>query len=104
MVPDDFVDDEAKKLLAEFGIEVGFLGQLSKPRDLARFAVGIRRGEGGFRLVFAYRLGDPEPFSEHVNDRGIDVVDALAKDGELRIAPRLGGFVVLRGVGHRLQG
>lgn len=97
MVPDHFVDDEAKEFFGKLGIEIGLLRQLSQPRDLARLAVGIGRGQGGSGLVFADCLRDPEPFGEHMDDRGIDIVDALAEGSKNRIW--LGRR--LRFVGHR---
>ena len=88
MVPDHFVDHEANELLAEFGIEIGFDRQRAQAFDLKRLAARIARRETGLGLVLAYRLGDAEAFGEHVDQRRVDVVDALTIAGENRIVLR----------------
>jgi len=72
------VDDEAQELLREFGVETRFLGEMPQPRDLALLAARIGGRQAGLRLVAADRLGHLEPFGEHVDQRGIDIVDAAA--------------------------
>jgi len=78
VVANHFVDDEAQEFLGEFGVEIGLFRQFAQPCDLALFARGIGGRQGHARLVFAYRLSDPEPLGEHVNDRRVDIVDAFA--------------------------
>ncbi len=97
MVADHFVDDKAQEFFAEFGVQIGRLGQGPKPSDLALFAVGISRRHGDLRLVFSYRLRNPETLSQHVDEGGINVVDALSITGQHRVsdghirALRIGG-------------
>ena len=82
MMPDHLVDDEAQELFGEFGVEVGFLGQLAQARDLAFLATGVRRGERVFGLVAAHRLGGAKAFGKDVDQRGIEVIDGAAKAGQ----------------------
>ena len=75
---DHLVDDEAQELLGEFGIELRLFGQMAQPVDLALFAARIGGGQAAGRLVPADRLRHLEPFGEQMDQRGIDIVDALA--------------------------
>lgn len=90
MVADHFIDHEADEFLAEFGIEIGLRRQLAQPGNLPRLAVRIGGGQGGARLVFAHSLGDAEAFGQHVDQRGVDIVDAAAEAGKLGIGGRIG--------------
>ena len=85
MVADHFLDHEADEFLAEFGVEVGFLRKLAQPGDLAFLPPRIGRGQGIRRLVGADRLSDPEPLGQDMDQGGIDIVDAAAERGELRV-------------------
>lgn len=104
MVADHLIDDEAQELLGKFRVKIGFLGKFPQARDLPRLALGIGRGQGGSGLVFAHGLGDAEALGQHVDERCINIVDALAIGGEHRVGRlrgRVGGG--LRGIVHRLQ-
>ncbi len=79
---DHFVDDEADELLAEVGIEVRVFRQLAQAHDLALFAPGIGGGKVLLGLVGADGLGDPEAFRQHVDESGVDIVDARTEAGE----------------------
>lgn len=85
MMANDLVDDEADELLTEIGIELGLFGKAAQPRDLPLLARGVGRGQVVRGLVGAHRLGDAEPLGQHVDQRGVDVVDARAERGEVRI-------------------
>lgn len=85
MVADHFIDDEAKEFLGKLGIKIGLFRQFAQPCDLACFTVRIGGGKGDLRLVFAHRLRDPEPLGQDMDQRGIDIVDALAEGCEHRI-------------------
>src|SRR5690606_8918725 len=85
VVADDLVDHEADELLAVLGVEIGFDGECAQAFDLARLAGGVARGQAGLGLVLADRLGDAEALGQHVDQRGIDVVDRLAVGGEHRV-------------------
>ncbi len=86
MVADHFVDDEAQELFGEFRVEVRFLGQLAQARNLLLLPSRIGRGQGVGRLVLADRLRDAEPLRQDVDQGGVDIVDAAAEGGELRVA------------------
>ncbi len=75
---DHFVHDESQELLAEGGVEPCRVGQRPKPGDLYRFAIGVGGGKTNRGLVFADTFGDLEPFSKHMDERRIDVVDAVS--------------------------
>ena len=85
VVSDHLVDYETQEFLAEFRIEIGRLGQCAQSRNLTFFPVRVGGGQRGFRLVFANGLRDAKPFGQHVDDRGIDVVDAFAITGQRRV-------------------
>ena len=86
MVADDFVDDEAEELLAELGVEVGACRQRPQPRDLGLLTPRVGGRERVVGLVKPHGLGDAEALRQHVDDRGVDVVDAAAVARQHRIA------------------
>lgn len=88
---DHFVDDEADELLAEVGVEMRVFRQCAQARDLAFFPAGVGSGQVGMSLVFTHSLGDPKTLGEHVDQRGVDIVDAGAKTREYGIGG--GGFL-----------
>lgn len=81
-MPDHLIDDEAQEFLGEFGIEIGALGQRPEPRDLGFLAAGIGRRQTVGRFIFADRLRHLEALGQHMDQRRIDIVDALAEAGE----------------------
>ena len=93
MMPDHFIDDEAKKLLGEIGIELGVLSEFAEAIDLPLLAVRIGGGKAMLGFVPANRLRHLEPFGKHEHQRSIDIVDAVAIVVQLRIGhaglPRL---------------
>jgi hypothetical protein len=44
---------------------------------LLGFPSGVARGQSVLGLQFADRVGTPEPLCQHVDDRGIDIIDAI---------------------------
>lgn len=101
VVADDLGDDEGEELLGEGRVQLGVLGEAAEPGDL----VGLAGGVGGRQLVgrleVADLLGALEAFGEHVDDGGVDVVDAVAQPGEFRTDGGV-GFLGLAG-GHVSQ-
>ncbi|CAM5241411.1 hypothetical protein SANTM175S_09681 [Streptomyces antimycoticus] len=83
LVPDDLGDDEVEQLLGEAGVELGALGELPQPDDLARLTgrVGRRQPVGG--LEVADLLGAFEALGEHMDHGRVDVVDAVTQPGQL---------------------
>lgn len=94
VVADHLVDNKPQELLAEIRVELRVRRQRAQAGDLAFFAGEVGRRQVPFRLIGANRFGDAEPFRQHVNQRGVDVVDAGAVAGQDGIG---GG----RGVAHR---
>lgn len=76
------IDNEANEFFAEIGIELGGFGQCAQAGDLALLAPGIAGGQAFFRLVGPHRLGDAEAFGEHVDQRGVDIVNRGAEAAE----------------------
>ena len=85
VVADDLVDHEADELLAELRVEIGVHGERAQAFDLARLAARVARWQARLGLVLAHRLGDAEALRQHVDQRGVDVVDALAERRKHRI-------------------
>jgi len=83
VVVDDFADDEGEEFFGEFGVEMGADGEAAQAGDLAGFAGGVGRREFQLRLEQADGFGAFEALGEHVDDRGIDIVDAFAQGEEL---------------------
>ncbi|GAA2952752.1 hypothetical protein GCM10020227_19850 [Streptomyces flavovirens] len=84
VVADDLGDDEVQQLLGERRVELGAFGELAQPGDLAGLAGGVGGRQVVLRLEVADLLGGLEAFGEHVDDRGVDVVDAFAQAVQLR--------------------
>src|SRR4051812_43772248 len=91
VVADDLGNDEVEELLGEGGVEFGVLGELAQPFDLAGFARGVGRGQRVLGLEVADLLGAFEAFGEHMDDGGVDVVDAVAEAVELGADGRVDG-------------
>ncbi len=82
VVADHFINDETQKLLAELWIKVRFFRKRTQPRNLPLLARGVCRRQRYLGLVFAHRLRDAKALCKHMNDRRIDIVDALTKTCE----------------------
>ena len=78
MVVDDLIHDEAEEFLAEGWIEASRIGEGTKASDLHALTVRISGRKPDLCLVFADAFGDLEALSEHMDERRIDVVDAVA--------------------------
>ena len=77
MMANDLVDHETQELLGEIGIELGFFGKFAQTGDLSILPTGVGGGQSRHCLVAPDRLRDLESFGKHVDERGIDVVDAV---------------------------
>jgi octaprenyl-diphosphate synthase len=77
MMPDYFINDEPKELLSEVGIKFGVFGEFAQASNLPFLAAGVGGGQAVLGLVTANGLRDLEPLSEHENERGIDIIDAV---------------------------
>lgn len=86
---DDFVHDESQEFFAEGGIESCPVRQLTKSSDLDGLAVWICWGKADGGFVFTDAFGDLEPFSEHVDEGRVDVVDAVSAISQYLIVVHL---------------
>lgn len=79
MVADNFGHDEVQELFRECRIEFRFFRQTAKSRNLLSLALRIRgrHARAGFQSPDLLRKF--EPLCKHVNEGGIDIVDAVAK-------------------------
>src|SRR5690606_37079075 len=78
----------------ESGVEMRLFGESAETGDLTFLALGIRGRETVLGFQRSDLLSRLEPLSQHVDEGGIDVVDAPSQTGELR-----GYFVI----GHALN-
>ena len=85
MVADHFLDNESQELFAEFRVKIGIFREFAQSRDLPGLTIRVSRWQGDLRLVFAHRLSDAKPLCQHVDYRGIDVIDAFAIGREHRV-------------------
>ncbi len=85
VVADDLGDDEVEELLGEGRVEPGVLGQVAQPLDLVPLAGRIGRRQPVLRLQPPDLLGALEALGQHVDDRGVDVVDAAPQSEQLRL-------------------
>jgi DNA-binding CsgD family transcriptional regulator len=77
-------DDEVEELLGELGVEMRLLGQGAQPRDLLHLPGRICRRQPSCRLELADLLGDLEPFSQQMDQRGVHIVDTQPQPVQLR--------------------
>ncbi len=84
MVPDHLGDDEIEEVRRKLGVEVGFDGERLQARDLASLALGVGRRQAVFGFEGANLLRAFEALGQHVDERGVEIVDALSQALELR--------------------
>src|SRR5438309_10516954 len=77
MMANDFLDDEVEELLREIRIQLGVLRQLAQPRDLGGFPRRISGRKVMGCLELAHCLSALEPFRQHMDQRRVDIVDAI---------------------------
>lgn len=77
MMPNDFTNDKGKKLFSKLGIKFSSRRKLAETGDLLRFSAGVRRRQVVSCLQNSNLLGTPEALSQHVDDRGIYIVDTV---------------------------
>jgi hypothetical protein len=104
VVADHLGDDEVEEFLGERGVEFGALGEAAQPGDLAGLPLGVGRGQPVRGLEMADLLGALEAFGEHVDDGGVDVVDAVAQPFELGVDRGIGPGTVAGGHGRTPYG
>jgi hypothetical protein len=80
MLANDFMNDKGQELLGKVRIKVADRREMPQTAHLLRFSAGIARGQSVLRLQFADGAGTPEPLCQHVNNRGIDIIDTVPQD------------------------
>jgi hypothetical protein len=78
-MPDDFANDKDNELLGTNWIEVTGSCEMPQTADLRGFPFLIAKGQSVPGLQFADRMGALEPLCQHMDDRGIDIVDAISR-------------------------
>src|SRR5262245_17654549 len=78
VMPDDLSNDEGEELLAKVRVELADSRELTQTAYLLGLSCGIARRKSVLGLQLADCAGAPEPFRQHVDDRGVDVIDAIA--------------------------
>jgi hypothetical protein len=74
---DHFTKDKRQELLGKIRVERADSRELPQTADLLSFSAGIASGQSVVGLQFADCPGTPEPLRQHVDDRGIDIIDAV---------------------------
>jgi hypothetical protein len=77
VLPNDFTNDKGQELLGKVWVEFADRREMPQTADLLGFPPGIAREQSVPGLQFADRMGTSEPLRQHVDDRGIDVIDAV---------------------------
>jgi hypothetical protein len=77
MMPNDFTNDQGQELLGKVWVEFADSREMPQTAGLLGFPSGVARGQSVLGLQFADRVGTPEPLCQHVDDRGIDIIDAI---------------------------
>ena len=76
---DNLDDDEIQEFLGEIRVELGGFGQLAQAGDLDGFPAGVGGGQPVGGLIFAHRFGALEPFSQEMDQCGIDIIDGNSR-------------------------
>src|ERR1700677_2341230 len=84
-MPDDFLHNEVQELFREVRIEFGGFRQATQPRDLSCLACWVGRCKPMSRLVFSYCLGALETLRKQMNERRVDIIDALSQAQKFRV-------------------
>ncbi len=83
VVADDLGDDEVEELLGEVRVEPGVVGQGAQALDLTLLATRVGGGQTELGLEHPDPLRGLEALREQVDQRRVDVVDALAQAVQL---------------------
>jgi hypothetical protein len=77
VLANDFMNDKGQELLGKVWVEFADRREMPQAAYLLGFSAGIARGQSVLRLQFADSAGTSEPLCQHVDDRGIDIIDAV---------------------------
>jgi hypothetical protein len=73
----DFTNDKGQELFGKVWVEFADRREMPQTADLLGFPARIARGQSVPGLQFADRVGTSEPLRQQVDDRGIDIIDAI---------------------------
>lgn len=88
-MPDHFLDDEVEEFLRKIRIELRCFRKRSEARDLLGLTRWIGRRHAPAGLELADGLGAFETLREQMDERRIDIVDAVTQGLELRVCGHL---------------
>ena len=77
MMPNDFTNDEGKKLFGKLRIKLSGRSKVTETGSLLRLPVGVGRRQVVLGLQNSNLLGAPEALRQHVNDGGVYIVDTV---------------------------
>src|SRR5437763_3645273 len=77
VLPNNFMNDKGEELFGNGWVKFADRREMPQTTELLGFSAGIARGQSVLRLQFSHRAGTPKPLRQHVDDRGIDIVDAV---------------------------
>jgi hypothetical protein len=77
-MPDDLSNNKGEELLGKVGVELASRCEPTQTAYLLGFSSRIARRQSMLGLQFADQAGATEPFRQHVDDRGIYVINAIA--------------------------
>jgi hypothetical protein len=71
------MNDKGQELLGKVWVEFAERREMPQATELLGFSAGIARGQSVLSLQFSHRASTPKPLRQHVDDCGIDIVDAV---------------------------
>jgi hypothetical protein len=77
VLANNFMNDKGQELFSKVWVKFAVRREMPQTTELIGFSAGIARGRSVLRLQFSHRAGTPKPLLQHVDDRGIDIVDAV---------------------------
>ena len=76
VVANDLTNDKCEKFFSKIRVQMCVSCQLAQAFDLPGFPIRVCGWQAGTRLEFANSLGAAEPLCQHMNQGGVDIVDA----------------------------
>jgi hypothetical protein len=83
VTPNNLTNDKGQELFGKIWVELADSREMPQTADLLGFSAGIARGQSVPGLQFADCPGTPEPLRQHVDDRGIDIINAAPQVSKL---------------------
>jgi hypothetical protein len=77
MLTNDVTSDKRQELPSKAWVQVAERREMPQAAHLLRLSAGIARGWSVLRLQFADSPGTPKPLCQRMDNRGIDIIDAV---------------------------